>query len=329
MSCKKNIQKIAIVISFACLSACGTKLSDAIKKVNNGQLPLKQMSSPPPPVCVMDFADYTLDENLISFEITDKRNINFGFNLLKGFLRAFGIKINSQKGQMMMSMHLGETVNPSGGIADVMGEGEFKSKEFGFNIDLLRLGAEFDYFKQTPVSELTANTITSGLGNLRQRLDKVELPWTSRIVYAEYSNDQYIVPVGKVAGLRIGDQFKFFNIDYIWKGSPCASELLFQRKTTPQSIALGTIVQLEENAALIQVYERNYQDPIQLGAQIVPYKLPLAPNEQSRTLARSVRMGRVESAKLPIENADSVTLELFLSKQTASLLNGYNLYPRK
>lgn len=281
------------------------------------------------PYCEIDYADYQLDTHLLAFEITDKSNIGFGFNLLTGFLRAIGLNIKTEKGKMLMSMHMSESLRPHETVANVMGQGESKTTDFSMNLDLLRLGFDISYYYQTPVSKLTEKTLDDSLNNLKNSMSRVETPWSSRVVYLYENEGQVIIPAGTVAGVRLGDKFNIYNVEYAWRGEPCSSELLFEKKNSVDAMAVAEVVQLEKNASLLKIIEVRSEEPIEYGAKVEIAQLQLNSNEKSRQLLRSVRLRNFESEPLSLTSDAKVDLSLYMSEQTQSLLNRHGYYPRK
>ncbi|MCB0350066.1 MAG: hypothetical protein KDD38_02710 [Bdellovibrionales bacterium] len=282
------------------------------------------------PYCEVDFVDYELDTSLLAFEITGNNNIGFGFDILKGFLNALSLNIKTEKGKMQASMHLSEALRPKETIVDVMGVGELSKSEFNINLDAGRLGLELGYFRQTPLFKLTQKTMANSLQNLTKELNSVETDWSTRIVHIYQDQAEFIIPAGSVAGIRVGDRFKIYNVDYTWKDEPCASDLVFRPKRTTSPIAILQVIQLEKNASLLKIVERPSDQNIEAGAIVEVHNLPLAKNEKSRAaLSRSVRLKNFTSQELLLPGGKTADLTIYLEEQTAALLSKYGLYPRK
>lgn len=282
------------------------------------------------PYCEVDLVDYELDTHLLAFEITDKNNIGFGFNIASGFINAIGLNVSTEKGKMMAAMHLREALRPIETIVDVTGIGESSSTDFNIKLDAARLSADLGYFRQTPLYKLTEKTIAGTLKNLKAELSTIETDWSTRVVHIYPTTAELIIPAGSVAGIRVGDKFKIFNVDYTWEADPCTSALLFRRKQTAQPLAILQVTQLEKNASLLSVVERFSDENIEEGAIVEVSSLPFAGKEKSRSpLARAVRLSSFKSEKLSIADGKSVDLSLFLEEQTSVLLNSYGFYPRK
>jgi hypothetical protein len=280
------------------------------------------------PACEINYADYQLDEQIVDFEVTSTTNVNAGFNLITGILQAIGLSVQASKAQMEVSMHLYPTNDPTSSLADATGTATATNTSFNFSIDIYDIGAGVGNSTTTPVTTLTSNTINSGLANVATALTKDALAWSSRVVDLLPTQNQFIVPAGSIAGLRLGDSFNVYNIDYIWQGDPCNSTLLFQDKTTTTPIATAQVVQIQPNAALLQVTDMNGSAAIQLGAQVFIQNLPLASGEKSRTLLHSVIIGNTQSQPLQFTTGQTLNLSNYLAQLTPPLLPAHGLYPR-
>lgn len=281
------------------------------------------------PYCEVDFADYELDTRLLAFEITDRGNVGFGFNILNGFFRALGLRIKTERGVMLASMSMSQSLRPSESLAHVTGEGKSSKTEFNFELDALQLGLDIGYFRQTPLSRLTEKTLMSTLQNLKNEMNGVETAWSTRAVHLYPIEQQLIIPTGSVAGIRLGDRFKIFNVDHAWRGVPCESEHLFERKRTTEAIAIAEVTQLDKNASLLTLVDKRTDDPIEYGARVEIESLPLRNKEKGpRALARSVRFRSFHSEKLVVPGGANVDLTPYLVEHTGALLNHYGYYPR-
>lgn len=302
-----------------------TKVNQDLLNVSEGQ----KTNSVEKPYCEVDYADYELETKILAFEITDKGNISFGFNILKGFFKALGLSIKTERGEMLAAMHMSEALRPMESVADVTGRGSSSKTEFNMDLDLIQLGLDVGYFYQTPLSKLTEKTLKDTLKNLRDETNAAETDWHTKIVRMYPFDQQMIVPVGSVAGVRVGDKFKIFNVDYAWEGDPCVSTLLFERRRTSMPSAIAEVTQLEKNASLLTIVQKDTDDVIEEGARVEIQELPLGKKEKSRSLARSVRLRSFQSQKLVVPGAQDVDLTVYISNQTQALLNQYGYYPRK
>lgn len=327
------MKRLSILLSMTLLVGCGQFMADqelrAIELLQevNDSVPQENVSKP---TCEVDYADFEIDGKLMYFEIKDKSDLGFGFDLFKGIFKAVGISFKTERGEMIMKMSLQETLRPREVVAEVNGKGTSSGSDFRFELDLLKLGSiDFGYYYQTPIGKLTEKTLADSLKQLQTRLAQVDTGWTSKVVVVP-NRRQVIIPAGSVAGVRIGDSFKIYNVESLWRGEPCFSELLFRRKMNPNKpTALAKVVQVELNAALLDVTGLDDDSMIELGALVEIDQLPLAKKEKSRTLARSVRMNRLESGEVHLTNGAKVDLSFYLNEQVTPLLTSYGFYERK
>lgn len=298
----------------------------SLQDVDNS-LPLEHVTVSKP-YCEVDYADYEMSANLLAFEIFDKKNIGFGFNL-GGILQFLGLSLKTERGRMLMAMDLKQTLRPSEFVADVTGEGISKGSEFRINLDIAKWGVDFGYFYQTPLSKLTEKTLHGTLKNIATELAQVETEWKTKVVLLPTAKE-VIIPTGSVAGVRLGDTFKIYNVESLWKGDACKSELLMHKELTPgHPQAYGKVTQLEKNAALLELYNVSDDTKLELGAKVVIDNLPLAKKEKSRSLRRSVRVMSVTSEKLPIATGANIDLTVYLNEQLTALFDQYGFYQRK
>ncbi len=283
------------------------------------------------PSCIVGYSDFQLDENLINFTITDKAGINFGFNLNTSWIKAIGLNVQTKKGQMDMSMQLSQTADPQDIVTNVMGTGMSQDTAFDFNLDLILFRTDISNAHNTPLTTLLQNTIKNGLNNISTNLAKNPVEWSAPIVYLIDPQQEMIIPAGAIAGVRLGDQFQLYNIDYSWAGDPCNSKLLLPVKTTASPIAMAQVVQLEQNAALLKVYNQISTDPaekLRLGSRVFVSNLPLKKGEKSRSLMHSVSLRSITSQPLSLTDGSNINLAPYLSAETLGVMSSYGFYPR-
>ncbi|MEK6554619.1 MAG: hypothetical protein AABZ31_05230, partial [Bdellovibrionota bacterium] len=254
------------------------------------------------PYCELDYADYELDADLVGFEMRDKFGLDVGFKPGAGPLSRIGVGFQSESGKMSINMKLNDSLQPLENLTDVMGEGTFTKLNFSIGFDLLMgIGLGTSIYTETPVGKLSGKTMVDSYKKTKKELDAFATEWNTKVVRI-ISPTEFIIPAGAIAGLRVGDQVKLFNLDIEWEGTACRSGVVFQRETTTLPIAKAQVVQLENKAALIRVYESaGDADLVELGARVKVEKLPLAKGEKSRVLKRGVRVRNITSRELELE----------------------------
>src|SRR5690606_8365635 len=138
------------------------------------------------------------------------------------------------------------------------------------------------------------------LKNLNASLNKNSAPWNSRVFHIGDDN-LIVIPAGQVAGIRVGDKFNVYNVEYIWQGTPCESPLLIEKKPPLEPVATIEAVQVEDHATLLSITSAS-ELSLQLGARVEVLELPLLKGEKSRSLARPVRVREITSLPLELPN---------------------------
>lgn len=312
----------AIVTGCAGFEGDEALIQSDLTQVNLGS----KTDSPVRPQCEVDYADYLLDSKLMGFELTTKSNVSFGFNILKGFLKALGFSLKSERGVMTMTMQMSESHHPLDLISHVTGEGESKTSDFNVNVDFIKLGLDVGYYYKTPISKLTEKTLDNTLAKLQKDMSKKETPWSTKIVNIYPGVGQAIIPTGSVAGIKEGDLFEAYNVDHLWAGEPCYSEYLMPRRRTNGPAAIYRAGQVEKNATLLYLMELRSEEPVEVGAMVRVSSL--VDKRSANSLLRAVRLRDFQSHPLPLGESNSVDLSLYISEQTKTLLNRHGYYPR-
>lgn len=281
------------------------------------------------PYCELDYADYELDANLVGFEMRDKFGVDVGFKPSGGPLSRIGVGFQSESGKMSINMGLYDSLRPLENLTNVMGEGTFTKNNFSIGFDLLMgIGLGTSIYTETPVGKLSEKTMVDSYKKTQKELSTFAVEWNTKVVRI-ISPTEFIIPAGAIAGLRVGDQVKLFNLDIEWEGTPCRSGVVFQRETTSLPIAKAQVVQIENKAALIRVYEMaGDSELVELGARVKIEKLVLAKGEKSRSLKRGVRVRNVTSRPLELENGKKIDISGYMEPQLRSMLSEYGFYPR-
>ena len=324
----KNILVMSLLVFVLGCDGFESQVQSDLVSLNNGSGE-KTFLNTNRPACEVSDVDYELDTHVLAFEMVDRGGLAVGFDLLSGFLQGINLGFKIERAKMLASMHMSESLRPNETIADVTGRGTSTKTEFKVGVDFGQLGVDLDYYRQTPLNKLTEKTTKDSLKNLRKELDQTESQWRTRALYIYNDIGQLIIPAGSVAGVREGDLFSIYNVEYVWEGEPCASTLVFERKTTKTPIALVRVYDVYPNSSALEILERGHDEAILVGALLEIEHLPLAKKEKSRTLKRSVRLRSVQSEELLIPEAKNVDISLYVREQVQAQLSEYKLYPRK
>lgn len=269
--------------------------------------------------CLDDKIDFDLRVSVNRFEMSGGSGANAGFNP-GGLLQLIGLNVTYDSGDLNTSMSLYQAFKTKAAIAN--GEGVATKSSFGFGLNFLAglFNGGFNFYSQTPVFDLSKDALTSNLGTLVTDLKKYMDPWSTNIVTV-MSETEFIIPVGKNAGLVDGDELKIMAATYEWVGSPCESDLRMM-VVKPEVLAIATVSGVTfDNAHL--VLKAKPKVPIEKHALVMISKL-LTVNKIARTdLKRSVRVGRVSSQPLRIKTEtgnETLDLSPLMFEQLKTLL---------
>lgn len=320
-----------VILSFLMLAtACGemNAVSDqsALNAVNAGKKVSPSDSTRPS--CEVDYDEYALSANVLGFEITGKQGAKIGFNFGK-VLKLITLGFTAESGQMNMAMAIADTIKPDESISYVTGAGKMSKKEFTFEIGISYIGLGYDYFKQTPMADLTMKTVKDSLKNLEASLDAIGSHWRSKVAYV--NDATVVIPTGTTSGIKLGDKFNIYNVDYLWsdKQKPCSSDLLFVTPTSDKPIAVAVVTDVENNASLLHIETRNSDEPILIGARVEINQLVGTPKEVAvRKLSRAARIDLVVSQ--PIVGNDNVKMDLVVpvTEQIHAAMSEFHFHPK-
>lgn len=273
------------------------------------------------PECEIDTAEYELSTKILAYEVVDTTDVKFGFSLLSGFLKAFGLSLKSSKGQMTLAMDAVDGLQPQVTLASALGGAESKGTEFKAEIDLVRLFFDINYYYQTPLSKLTEKGLSDTFSKVSKQLNAIQTPWQTN-VFLKPTEEVLIVPVGTLAGVKVGDEFKIYNVNYAWSGTPCASQLMMKLKTTPEPIAFAKAEQVEKNATSLRITKKSNVEDVRQGAVVEVVKT-------SQALKRSLRLGSMSSGKIIIGDKNEFNILSYTQEQIKSVVINNGFYIRK
>lgn len=297
----------------------GFEASSPLLDVNEGKLGKGDR-----PACEIQGAEYALDTKMVGFEIESSNGVNLGFNLLQSFFRVFNVNFKMKTGRMSMAMSLYDPIKPQYELFSVLGSGKMRETEFGFDFNFYQVGVGFEHYSKTPIAKLAERSLTDTFTNLTKKVTQLQDKWSTDVV-ARVSVDEVVVPVGGFTGIKIGDQFAIYNVEHVWRGEPCMSEHLMARKTTPYPVAVAQVTQLENNAALLTVIQRDdYSQAngldIELGAMVEVHKLV---GEKRAALYRSLEIRSIVGAKMSFENDLSLDMTPHLTDQIRAIARNH------
>lgn len=314
-----------VLLCFSLVGCSGKfEAQKALEDVNNGNLDKKGER----PACEIQATEYALDTKMVSFEIVSNNGATFGFDLLTNFFKMFQLSFKTKTGRMALAMSLYDPMNPEYELMNVLGSSKMNESSFKFDISFQQIGLGFEHYSKTPLSKLAEKGLDDTLGRLVNEINKLQDPWSTQVV-ATPSKSEMVVPVGSFTGLQVGDEFAVYNVEHIWSGTPCSSQHLIARKTTPYPVAIVVASQVEKNAAMLTVVTRDeYSDinrlEIEKGALVEVHKLV----DSKRKLLRSLEIKSVTGAQMVFENNQAVDLSGHLADQIRAVVHrhGFMIY---
>ena len=141
------------------------------------------------------------------------------------------------------------------------------------------------------------------------------------------NGNDVVIPVGKDSGVRLGDKFSAYNVDYLWQGDPCTSQLLLEKKTTNLALVQMVAVQVENNATLLKVISRNDEGQLRVGARVEIAQLA-GSDAASRRLARTVALRSLQSEPLPLPDGTGLNLKVYMEETLRAVMDEYGLHAR-
>jgi hypothetical protein len=319
------MKKIFLCVAAVYLSACGEMQSSnvfqALESINGGQKVDFSV-----PACEVEPSEYLLDTQVSAFEITDRKNVSFGFDLATAFFRIFGFNIKTESGRMTLFMHLYESIKPNLSVASVLGEGRLKGKEFRFNLTLKEVGIGGGYYNRTPLAQLSERALRSGLSNLMRELNAQGSGWRTRTLYVDNEKGFAVVPVGSVSGVKFGDEFGLYNVEHLWSGKPCESTHIMERKTSRTPLVIAKAMMIENHASLIE-FTAPPSESINVGARVEISKLEGNTAKNPRTLRYPVAIRSVKSEYLALPDGSRIDITPYARDQMAALFDQYGFNP--
>jgi hypothetical protein len=263
---------------------------------------------PAPVSCELNPAEYLLDARLVSFEFISKSEISFGFDLFKGWLKAFGVSFKAKSAQMTMVMDLYNPLRPQNAVANSKGIGKLNKTELNLDLDLGKAQGNIGYLYQTPIHLLTTKTLLDSIAHAKLQIDELKTPWFTRVQLVR--NDVAVVPVGSLSGLRVNDELSLYNTEQVWKGRPCESELVGEYNNPEAPVAIGRIIELNESFAFLKLSGDVHA--VKPGAKVTALKLAKKDKKEVRILKRSAQIRTLAAGDVRLENGAKIDLVPFV-----------------
>jgi hypothetical protein len=273
--------------------------------------------------CSIETADYALDVDVMSFEMVDKIKGSIGYDFAKGFLGSISAGMDIRGGRLDTLMELKHPINLEDKYATATQSTRYSENEFSFHLDAGKLEAGGTFFFQTPIAKMSANALKKNLKALLKSAKGALDPWETRVTRI-LDDSRLVVAAGTSAGLKIGDKFDLYNAADYWEGEPCKSRYLAHEALNPdRPTARYKVTSRTPETAILQLVEGNYE--VKLGAIA---KLVEAKGDKKRVLARALKINRMTSKKIVIENRGEVNLLDYMVEQIDPILREQGYYLR-
>lgn len=307
------------LIAFATMACAPMNSHEALPKDSESDNLSQKLS------CEIQPTNYALNTHVLSYELMDKFGASFGFDIMSGFFRAIGVSLSLKRARMALTMELVDPIDPSVPLVNARGQADKKQFAGDLNVDMVQAGASLSYYYTTPLSELSKEGLNNGLKDLSKKLALVETTWSSSVI-AHPRDNEFVLSVGTIAGLKEKDQFKIFNIEHLWAGQPCNSQYLMSRKSSDDPLAIVEVLEVASNVSLVRVISGDPKD-IKLGARAEIHKL--VKTGKTRTLLRAISINEIKSEKLMIDNHTEIDLVKLMIEEIKPAVRNFNFYIRE
>lgn len=174
--------------------------------------------------CLINQPHFILDGAIMGFEFVTQIGLKFGFwdrvdyNDWRTGTMNLNLKRTRLELQVLAKHPLAQTVE---------GMGLARSHETKMGISgqlnlwrLLNIG--YDYYRQTPLSEVTRKGLKISMERLEDSLKDSQ--WSARVM--SRNDDQLVIDAGKRSGLKVGDEVEVLDTEVYWRGQACESDYL-------------------------------------------------------------------------------------------------------
>ena len=217
------------------------------------------------PSCLRNKAHIVFQGQVNSFEMVSKTGLKLGFDP-GGSFSPIGAGVDFDATQSSMDMGIRAVDGTWGWI---LGSGNATAKQtkldFSFHLTYEFITVQPSYFFQTPFATVTKNGITRSINTLNDSLDanrkKFNLPaWEGRLLKEDGENGYELINAGRMHGVRPGDTFAIYDVNIVWDGPICQSNLLRRELTKDPAVIVqvdGDNGNLGDNYVYAKVIQRN------------------------------------------------------------------------
>lgn len=206
--------------------------------------------------CLLTTPNFQINTAVDAFQLKGGANGGAGFNP-GGILQVIGVNVTYSSGELDMSMVFSAPLFGNSPVANSTGKGMTNNFSVSTSGLASLVSGNAGAWSSTGFYQASQSALSNTFGNLKANLP-AQPPWWT-VISAAVSENEFLIPVGTLAGLKIGDQFNVFKVDYQWQGDgvPCANPLKIALKLSTQPFAVVTVKQLELNYAAVQINKLN------------------------------------------------------------------------
>lgn len=214
-------------------------------------------TSPVIPECVKRVPQFEVGGKVESFEIVGGGGLffgagpNFDAQTKAGLTPQLGASINVQFAQMATNMQASDGFNHAP-FASANTTATQTKVDLNLSIDfgMFRFGPKF--FFQSPLAKVSRNALTQNIDMLVQNFDAISRSTGKPLWETTVRTDEdthVIIYAGRLQGLKVGDEFKIYNMDHYWADpkKPCQSRHDGAIPRTDEPVA---IVRIDNESAL-------------------------------------------------------------------------------
>jgi hypothetical protein len=242
--------------------------SAILAKDSNGELGLRYDAKLASLDLKCDFYDeqFLMTGYVTSFEVVSSHGFKAGLNPsigLYGF--GAGLGFTAKKAKMSVSLQASDAYKERA-LAAVQTDANQSERSFNFNLSYQALAnIGYDYFKKTPLSEVSRTALIHGINGLIGQLAPYE--WSGRVLSTN-GKDLILLNAGRDAGFKDGDEIEVMH--YAPQEDPKCRSMPINTNYGKPGAALGRfrIYQSELTHSWAELIQRNSSAPLMTGSKV-------------------------------------------------------------
>jgi hypothetical protein len=253
------------------------------------------------PACLYTKPQVHLDGNVFNFQLTYGGGLSIGFTnsggqlaQTGGALGGIGVSVAFTNMSLDMGFNAKNPLRVDAApmfISDPVGSSI--SIKAGLDIPVYGVPVGLDFMYQSDIVDVIRSTMDDGLSSIVNNwkmqpsyAGQWNNLWESRVLYQPklVDNDTTVIIRGGGESLMmVGDSFNIYNMDYLWQGEPCATDLVASIPQTALTdpFATATVLVVGDNISVLKLTPLK-DGAVQPGALVKISKLmPLATTKTS------------------------------------------------